>query len=67
MKRLESEGKLEPGLTSHGLRRTTGAAPVEAGVELDVVRRRLGQKTLAMAIHYSQSASAERNTNGHND
>lgn len=64
MKRLESEGKVEAGLTFHGLRHTVGTALVEAGVELDVVRRWLGQKTLAMAIHYSQSASAERQMSG---
>lgn len=64
MKRLESAGQLEPGLTFHGLRHTVGTALVEAGVELDVVRRWLGQKTLAMAIHYSQSASAERQMTG---
>ena len=28
---------------------------VEAGFDLDTVRRWLGQKTLAMAIHYSKT------------
>jgi len=29
---------------------------IEAGADIDTVRRWLGQKTLAMAIHYSETA-----------
>lgn len=54
--RLERESKVEPGLTFHGLRHTVGTLLVEAGFDIDTVRRWLGQKTLAMAIHYSQTA-----------
>lgn len=54
--RLEQDGKIEPGLTFHGLRHTVGTLLVEAGFDIDTVRRWLGQKTLAMAIHYSQTA-----------
>ena len=54
--RLESAGEVEPGLTFHGLRHTCGTLLVEAGFDIDSVRRWLGQKTLAMAIHYTDSA-----------
>jgi integrase len=43
MKRLEGDGKVGPGLTFHGLRHTVGTLLIEAGVELDIVRRWLGQ------------------------
>ena len=54
--RLERDGKVEPGLTFHGLRHTVGTLLIEAGFDIDTVRRWLGQRTLAMAIHYSQTA-----------
>lgn len=56
IRRLEREGVVEPGLTFHGLRHTVGTLLVEAGFDIDTVRRWLGQKTLAMAIHYSETA-----------
>ena len=58
IRRLEREKAVEPGLTFHGLRHTVGTLLVEAGFDIDTVRRWLGQKTLAMAIHYSETASA---------
>jgi integrase len=54
--RLEREGAVQPGLTFHGLRHTVGTLLVETGFDIDTVRRWLGQKTLAMAIHYSETA-----------
>jgi hypothetical protein len=33
-----------------------GTLLVETGFDIDTVRRWLGQKTLAMAIHYSETA-----------
>src|SRR5215471_18417527 len=54
--RLTKSGKVSPGLTFHGLRHTVGTLLVEAGCDIDTVRRWLGQKTLAMAIHYSETA-----------
>jgi len=54
--RLERTRQVELGLTFHGLRHTVGTLLVEAGFDIDTVRRWLGQKTLAMAIHYSQTA-----------
>jgi hypothetical protein len=64
MKRLEGEGKIGTGLTFHGLRHTVGTLLIEAGVELDIVRRWLGQKTLAMAIHYSEGANTAEQMSG---
>jgi integrase len=56
IRRLTKQGKVEPGLTFHGLRHTCGTTLVEAGFDIDSVRRWLGQKTLAMAVHYSATA-----------
>jgi hypothetical protein len=56
MAKLKRGGKVGDGLTFHGLRRTVGTLLIEAGYDLDTVRRWLGQKTLAMAIHYSETA-----------
>jgi len=56
VRRLTKSGKVCPGLTFHGLRHTVGTLLVEAGCDIDTVRRWLGQKTLAMAIHYSETA-----------
>jgi hypothetical protein len=61
IRRLEREGAVAPDLTFHGLRHMVGTLLVEAGFDIDTVRRRHGQKTLAMAIHYSETAdTAER-------
>jgi integrase len=64
MKRLEGDGRVGHSLTFHGLRHTVGTLLVEAGVELDIVRRWLGQKTLAMAIHYSEGADTSQQMSG---
>lgn len=40
----------------HGLRHTLGTRLREAGADLDDIRRILGQKTLVMAQHYSETA-----------
>lgn len=58
--KLRLAGKVGDGLTFHGLRHTVGTLLVEAGVELDTVRRWLGQKTLSMAIHYSETADVSK-------
>ncbi len=62
--KLEREGKVGAGLTFHGLRHTVGTLLVEAGINLDTVRRWLGQKTLAMAIHYSETADTSKQMRG---
>ena len=54
--KLRRSGRVGPGLTFHGLRHTVGTLLIEAGYDIDTVRRWLGQKTLAMAIHYSETA-----------
>jgi integrase len=51
-------------LTFHGLRHTVGTLLIEAGADIDTVRRWLGQKTLAMAIHYSETADASAKMQG---
>ncbi|WBL78367.1 tyrosine-type recombinase/integrase [Bradyrhizobium xenonodulans] len=63
MAKLKHEGKIGDGLTFHGLRHTVGTLLVEAGCDLDTVRRWLGQKTLAMAIHYSETADTSDRMN----
>src|ERR1019366_10226504 len=60
MAALKRDGKVGDGLTFHGLRHTVGTLLVEAGYDLDTVRRWLGQKTLAMAIHYSETANTSK-------
>jgi integrase len=62
--KLEREEKVGAGLTFHGLRHTVGTLLTEAGVNLDTVRRWLGQKTLAMAIHYSETADTSKRMRG---
>ena len=54
--KLAEQGLVQSGLTFHGLRHTVGTLLIEAGNDIDTVRRWLGQKTLAMAIHYSETA-----------
>jgi len=60
MAALKRDGKIGDGLTFHGLRHTVGTLLTEAGYDLDTVRRWLGQKTLAMAIHYSETADTSQ-------
>jgi integrase len=57
---LKRDGKIGDGLTFHGLRHTVGTLLIEAGFDIDTVRRWLGQKTLAMAIHYSETADTSQ-------
>jgi integrase len=54
--KLAEQDLVQSGLTFHGLRHTVGTLLIEAGNDIDTVRRWLGQKTLAMAIHYSETA-----------
>ncbi|WP_283812346.1 MULTISPECIES: tyrosine-type recombinase/integrase [unclassified Bradyrhizobium] len=54
--RLRQEGKIGDGLTFHGLRHTVGKLLVEAGYDIDTVRRWLGQGTFAMAAYYTETA-----------
>jgi len=54
--KLESEGKIEKGLTIHGLRHTLGTLLKEAGAHDGEIADVLGQTTTAMARHYSKEA-----------
>lgn len=65
--KLQRDGMVDAGLTFHGLRHTVGTLLIEAGVGIDTVRRWLGQKTLAMAIHYSQTADTSESMREIND
>ena len=53
---LESAGKIESGLTIHGLRHTLGTLLKEAGAHDGEIADVLGQKSTAMARHYSKEA-----------
>lgn len=62
--KLKRQGLVGDGITFHGLRHTVGTLLVEAGVDIDTVRRWLGQKTLAMAIHYTETADTTERMDG---
>ena len=62
--KLQQQGLVGDGLTFHGLRHTVGTLLIEAGADIDTVRRWLGQKTLAMAIHYSETADTSERMQG---
>ena len=61
---LEKAGKVEPGLTLHGLRHTVGTRLIEAGATPDDVQRLLGQRSASMAHHYSKTADISERTAG---
>ena len=52
--RLLAEGKIGPGVTYHGLRHTVGATLADLGTDPRTIAAMLGDKSLAMAIHYSE-------------
>lgn len=53
---LEDVGVIDGGCTFHGLRHTAGTRLREAGAEPDMIRRILGQSSIEMAMHYSETA-----------
>jgi integrase len=57
--KLEADGRIGAHLTINGLRHTVGAMLAESEASLDDIRRSLGQKTLAMAQHYSEGAKKQ--------
>lgn len=59
-KRLEREGKVRPGLTLKGLRHSVATILREMGKDERTIADYLGQKTPAMARHYSQRADLRR-------
>ncbi|HIE24681.1 MAG TPA: hypothetical protein EYP74_01645 [Anaerolineales bacterium] len=58
-KSLEGDGKIQSGLTLKGLRHTVATTLREAGLDERTIADLLGQKTPAMARHYSRSANLE--------
>lgn len=58
--RLEGEGKVEPGLTIHGLRHTCGTLLRELGFDKDTIADMLGQEDAGMAEWYARDADLER-------
>jgi integrase len=58
--RLEREGRIGDGLTFHGLRHTAGKTLADLGADPRVIQALLGQRSLSMAIHYSQEADRRR-------
>ena len=59
IKRLESEGKIGPGLTMHGLRHTFGKALAESWGDARTIARAIGDKTPAMGDYYSSEANLD--------
>lgn len=54
---LEAEGVIGQGLTCHGLRHTLGTRLREAGADDRTIADILGQRSTAMARHYSENAA----------
>jgi integrase len=59
--RLEREGKVQAGLTIHGLRHTVATMLREEGFDTRTIADALGQKSTAMAEHYSKGANLTKN------
>ena len=58
--RLELAGKVARGLTLKGLRHTVATILAEMGYDDRTIADMLGQKTIAMAQHYSKRANRTR-------
>lgn len=57
---LERDGRIGDGLTFHGLRHTAGKTLADLGADPRAIQALLGQRSLSMAIHYSQEADRRR-------
>jgi integrase len=62
--KLETEGKVEPGLTIHGLRHTCGTLLRELGFDRDTIADMLGQEDAGMAEWYARDADLQRKLGG---
>lgn len=62
--RLETEGRIGPGLTMYGLRHTVAVILREAGADERTIADALGQKTIEMARHYAEGADLRRKMRG---
>jgi integrase len=60
LKELERDGLVGPGLTFHGLRHSVGTELRELGFDTRTIADMLGQKTEAMAAHYSRDADLSK-------
>jgi integrase len=58
--KLEQQGKVQPGLTIHGLRHTVATILREEGFDERTIADALGQKTESMARHYARDADLSR-------
>jgi integrase len=58
--RLERAGKVDDGLTIHGLRHTCGTLMRELGFDKDTIADMLGQEDAGMAEWYARDADLER-------
>jgi len=58
--KLEEESKIQPGLTLKGLRHTVATILREMGKDHATIAEMLGQKTEAMAKHYSRRADMSK-------
>lgn len=54
---LQAEGRVQPGLTFHGLRTTTATLLAEAGCDTQTIMAITGHTTEAMVAHYTREAS----------
>jgi site-specific recombinase XerD len=59
-RRLEMEGRIAAGLTLKVLKHTVASILEEMGYDDRTIADMLGQKTLAMAQHYSRRANRSR-------
>lgn len=59
--KMEAAGKIQPGLTLKGLRHTVATILREMGKDPATIANMLGQKTEAMAKHYSRRADMSKN------
>lgn len=62
--RLEKDGQVAPGLTFHGLRHTVATILREEGFDYRTIADALGQKTEAMARHYTRDADLRKKMTG---
>jgi integrase len=58
--KLEANGSVQPGLTLKGLRHTVATILSEMGKDPSTIAEMLGQKTEAMAKHYSKRADRSK-------
>ncbi|MBB3020706.1 integrase [Microvirga lupini] len=56
IRKLEAEGKVDSGLTFHGLRHTAATKMRQLGFDTRTIADMLGQETEGMASHYSRQA-----------